>query len=135
MSGEFSAQLNKTGLEVIQAPITPEQLAGLVQRVQDATINSKAAKEVFAALWSQEGATADAIIAAKGLKQVTDTGALVALIDEVLAKNPAQVDNYRNAEPEKRGKMLGFFVGQIMKASKGTANPKAVNELLVKQLG
>lgn len=134
ISGELSAQLNRDGIEIEQAPVAPEQLAGLLKRLQDDTINGKAAKQVFAALWAGEGHTADEIIEAKGLKQVTDTGAIEAVIDEVLAANPTQVEQYRAAEPEKRGKMVGFFVGQVMKASKGTANPQAVNQLLAKKL-
>ncbi|MBE0507403.1 MAG: Asp-tRNA(Asn)/Glu-tRNA(Gln) amidotransferase subunit GatB [Marinospirillum sp.] len=134
ISGELSAQLNRDGIEIEQAPVAPEQLAGLLKRLQDDTINGKAAKQVFAALWAGEGLTADEIIEARGLKQVTDTGAIEAVIDEVLAANPTQVEQYRAAEPEKRGKMVGFFVGQVMKASKGTANPQAVNQLLAKKL-
>lgn len=134
VSGELSAQLNRDAIEIDQAAITPEQLAGLLLRVKDDTVSSGAAKKVFAALWVKEGQTADEIIDAKGLKQVTDTGAIEALVDEILAKNTAQVEQYKAAEPDKRGKMVGFFVGQIMKASKGTANPKAVNELLAKKL-
>lgn len=134
VTGEFSAQLNKTGLEISAAPLSPAQLAGLVARIKDDTINNKAAKEVFAALWDQEGADADAIIEAKGLKQVTDTGALAALVDEVIANNPKQVENYLAAEEDKRAKMVGFFVGQLMKATKGTANPKAINDILNEKL-
>lgn len=132
--GEVSAQLNATGVSLEEAPLTPSQLAGLVLRLEDSTINTKAAKEVFAALWDGEGATADEIIDAKGLKQVSDTGAIEALVDEVIANNPKQVENYLAAEPDKRGKMIGFFVGQIMKASKGSANPQMVNKLLAEKL-
>lgn len=134
VTGELSAQLNRDNLEITQAPLAPEQLAGLLKRLDDQTINGKAGKQVFAALWSGEGQTADEVIAAKGLKQVTDTGALEAIIDEVLAANPSQVEQYRQAEVDKRGKMIGFFVGQVMKASKGTANPQAVNQLLKDKL-
>lgn len=134
VSGELSAQLNRDAIEIEQAPVTPEQLAGLLERLKDDTVNGQAAKQVFAALWAKEGKTADEIIEAKGLKQVTDTGAIEAIIDEILAKNTAQVEEYKAAEPDKRGKMVGFFVGQVMKASKGTANPKAVNQLLAKKL-
>lgn len=134
ISGELAAQLNRDGVEINQAAVTPEQFAGILIRLKDDTLSNGAAKKVFAALWAKEGQTADEIIEAKGLKQVTDTGAIEAIIDEVLAKNTAQVEQYRAAEPDKRGKMVGFFVGQIMKASKGTANPKAVNELLAKKL-
>ncbi|HKM14331.1 MAG TPA: Asp-tRNA(Asn)/Glu-tRNA(Gln) amidotransferase subunit GatB [Marinospirillum sp.] len=134
ISGELAAQLNRDGVEITQAAVTPEQFAGILIRLKDDTLSNGAAKQVFAALWAKEGQTADEIIEAKGLKQVTDTGAIEAIIDEILAKNTAQVEQYRAAEPDKRGKMVGFFVGQIMKASKGTANPKAVNELLAKKL-
>lgn len=134
VTGELSAQLNRDSLDIAQAPVAPEQLAGLLKRLSDETINGKAAKQVFAALWSGEGQTADEIIDAKGLKQVTDTGAIEAIIDEVLASNQPQVDQYKAAEPDKRGKMIGFFVGQVMKASKGTANPQAVNKLLKDKL-
>ena len=134
ISGELAAQLNRDGIEITQATVTPEQFAGILIRLKDDTLSNGAAKKVFAALWAKEGQTADEIIEAKGLKQVTDTGAIEAIVDEVLAKNTAQVEQYRAAEPDKRGKMIGFFVGQIMKASKGTANPKAVNQLLAKKL-
>ncbi|GLR64742.1 Asp-tRNA(Asn)/Glu-tRNA(Gln) amidotransferase subunit GatB [Marinospirillum insulare] len=134
ISGELAAQLNRDGIEITQAEVTPEQFAGILIRLKDDTLSNGAAKKVFAALWAKEGQTADEIIEAKGLKQVTDTGAIEALVDEVLAKNTPQVEQYRAAEPDKRGKMVGFFVGQIMRASKGTANPKAVNELLAKKL-
>jgi aspartyl-tRNA(Asn)/glutamyl-tRNA(Gln) amidotransferase subunit B len=134
VTGELSAQLNRESLDITQAPVAPEQLAGLLKRLGDDTINGKAAKQIFAALWAGEGQTADEIIDAKGLKQVTDTGAIEAIIDEVLANNQPQVDQYKAAEPDKRGKMIGFFVGQVMKASKGTANPQAVNQLLKDKL-
>ncbi|WP_281247330.1 Asp-tRNA(Asn)/Glu-tRNA(Gln) amidotransferase subunit GatB [Marinospirillum celere] len=135
VTGELSAQLNRDSLDLQQAPVAPEQLAGLLKRLLDDTINGKAAKQVFAALWAGEGHTADDIIEAKGLKQVTDTGAIEAIIDDVLAQNQAQVDQYKAAEADKRGKMIGFFVGQVMKASKGTANPQTVNQLLKDKLG
>ncbi|MDR9467331.1 Asp-tRNA(Asn)/Glu-tRNA(Gln) amidotransferase subunit GatB [Marinospirillum sp.] len=134
VTGEVSAQLNRESLDITQAPVAPEQLAGLLKRLSDDTINGKAAKQVFATLWAGDGQTADEIIAAKGLKQVTDTGAIEAIIDEVLASNQPQVEQYKAAEPDKRGKMIGFFVGQVMKASKGTANPQAVNQLLKDKL-
>ena len=89
---------------------------------------------MFEALWNGEGKDADEVIEKKGLKQVTDTGAIEAMIDEVLASNAQQVENYRAAPPEKRGKMIGFFVGQAMKASKGKANPSMVNQILKKKL-
>jgi aspartyl-tRNA(Asn)/glutamyl-tRNA(Gln) amidotransferase subunit B len=131
--GELSAALNKAGLEIEQSPVSAAQLGGLVARIADNTISGKIAKDVFAAMWEGEG-DADAIIDAKGLKQITDSGALEAIVDEVLAANPQQVDNYRNAEPAKQPKMIGFFVGQIMKKTQGKANPQQVNELLRSKL-
>ncbi|WP_086481260.1 Asp-tRNA(Asn)/Glu-tRNA(Gln) amidotransferase subunit GatB [Oceanospirillum sanctuarii] len=133
--GELSGQMNKDGVEIEQSPVSAAQLGDLIKRVMDDTINGKAAKQVFAALWSGEGASADEIIEAKGLKQVTDTGAIAAVVDEVLANNPQQVEQYQAAPEDKRGKMVGFFVGQVMKASKGTANPQMVNQLLKEKLG
>ncbi|MFT5420846.1 MAG: aspartyl-tRNA(Asn)/glutamyl-tRNA(Gln) amidotransferase subunit B [Candidatus Endobugula sp.] len=132
--GELSARLNSDEKTISNSPISPEQLANLIERIKDNTISNKIAKQVFDGLWQGEGDTADAIIEAKGLKQVSDTGALGSMVDEVIAKNSAQVDNYRKADPDKRPKMLGFFVGQIMKASKGQANPKMINEILLKKL-
>ncbi len=133
--GELSGQMNKDGVEIEQSPVSAEQLGDLIKRVMDDTINGKAAKQVFAALWAGEGASADEIIEAKGLKQVTDTGAIAAIVDEVLTNNPQQVEQYQAAPEDKRGKMVGFFVGQVMKASKGTANPQLVNQLLKEKLG
>ncbi len=133
--GELAGQLNKESLEIEQSPVSSAQLGDLVKRVMDDTINGKAAKQVFAALWAGEGTSADEIIEAKGLKQVTDTGAIAAVVDEVLANNPQQVEQYQAAPEDKRGKMVGFFVGQVMKASKGTANPQMVNQLLKEKLG
>jgi aspartyl-tRNA(Asn)/glutamyl-tRNA(Gln) amidotransferase subunit B len=132
--GEFSGALNREGIALSAAPVSALMLGQLIQRILDNTISGKIAKDVFEAMWNGEG-DADAIIEQKGLKQVTDTGAIEALVDEVITDNPKQVENYRNAEEQKRGKMIGFFVGQIMKASKGKANPALVNELLKKKLG
>jgi aspartyl-tRNA(Asn)/glutamyl-tRNA(Gln) amidotransferase subunit B len=108
-------------------------LGGLVQRIKDNTISGKIAKQVFEAMWEGEG-TADEVIEAKGLKQITDSGAIEAIVDEVIANNPEQVENYRGADEAKRGKMIGFFVGQVMKASQGKANPQQVNQLLKQKL-
>ncbi len=130
---ELGAYLNRQELTIGQSPVSPQQLAGLIARIKDNTISSKIAKQVFEAMCNGEG-DADAIIESRGLKQVSDTGALEKMVDEVLANNPAQVDSYRKADPAKQPKMLGFFVGQIMKASKGQANPQAVNEILLKKL-
>ncbi|MHB0774394.1 Asp-tRNA(Asn)/Glu-tRNA(Gln) amidotransferase subunit GatB [Halomonas sp. WWR20] len=134
VQGELAAHLNRENLDIDDSPVTARQLGELVARVIDNTINGKAAKQVFAALWAGEGKSADAIIEARGLKQVTDTGAIEAMIDQVIADSPVQVAQYREAEPEKRGKMIGYFVGQIMKASRGTANPQQVNQLLKEKL-
>jgi aspartyl-tRNA(Asn)/glutamyl-tRNA(Gln) amidotransferase subunit B len=132
--GEFAAALNKADLEIEQSPVNADALAGLLSRITDNTISGKIAKQVFEAMWAGEG-LADDVIEAKGLKQITDTGAIEALVDEVLAANPGQVENYKNAEPDKRPKMIGFFVGQIMKKSQGKANPQQVNQLLADKLG
>ncbi|KPQ25646.1 MAG: aspartyl/glutamyl-tRNA(Asn/Gln) amidotransferase, B subunit [Halomonas sp. HL-48] len=134
VQGELSGALNRESLSIVDSPVSAVQLGELVQRVLDDTINGKAAKQVFQALWHGEGDSADAVIEAKGLKQVTDTGAIEAMIDQVIADSPAQVAQYRDAEPEKRGKMIGYFVGQVMKASRGTANPQQVNGLLKDKL-
>ena len=132
--GELSSLLNKEGLEIEQSPVSAAQLGGMILRIKDNTISGKIAKMVFEALAAGEGDSADAIIEAKGLKQVTDSGAIEAMLDEVLAANAAQVEQYRASDEAKRGKMFGFFVGQAMKASKGKANPQQVNELLRKKL-
>ncbi|GLS25020.1 Asp-tRNA(Asn)/Glu-tRNA(Gln) amidotransferase subunit GatB [Marinibactrum halimedae] len=132
--GEVSAKLNASETTITHSVVNAEQLAGVILRIKDGTISSKTAKTVFEALWNQEGDSADAVIEAKGLKQVSDTGALEAMADEVIANSPKQVDNYKNAAEDKRPRMLGYFVGQIMKASKGQANPQAINEILLKKL-
>lgn len=130
---DLSAYLNRTEISIQTSPITPGLLAGLVVRIKDGTLSSKIAKQVFEAMTNGEG-DADTIIDTKGLKQVSDTGALEKIIDDILAANQTQVDAYRAAEEAKRGKMVGFFVGQAMKASKGQANPQALNEILIKKL-
>ena len=132
--GELAAALNKAGVDIRHSPVDAAALGGLVARIRDNTISGKIAKDVFAAMWDGEGG-ADEVIEAKGLKQITDSGAIEALVDEVLAANAAQVENYRAADPAKQPKMLGFFVGQIMKKSQGKANPQQVNELLRRKLG
>ena len=131
--GELSAAMNREGRDIVSSPVTAELLGGMVRRLADKTISGKIAKDIFEAMWNGEG-TADAIIEAKGLKQITDTGAIEAIVDEVLAANPGQVENYRNAPDDKKGKMIGFFVGQVMKLSKGKANPQQVNQLLREKL-
>ncbi|SDN20326.1 Asp-tRNA(Asn)/Glu-tRNA(Gln) amidotransferase subunit GatB [Vreelandella arcis] len=134
VQGELSGALNRENLSISDSPVSAKQLGELVVRVLDDTINGKAAKQVFQAIWHGEGDSADAVIESKGLKQVTDSGAIEAMIDQVIADSPAQVAQYRDAEPEKRGKMIGYFVGQVMKASRGTANPQQVNGLLKDKL-
>lgn len=128
--GELSGALNKAGLDINESPVSAEQLASVLIRISDNTISGKIAKTVFEALWAGEGKDADAVIEAKGLKQVTDSGAIEVMVDEVLANNPNQLQQYRDGKEQ----LFGFFVGQVMKASKGKANPAQVNELLKKKL-
>jgi len=133
--GDLAAALNKDELSIHNAPITAEQLGTLIARIKDDTISGKIAKQVFEAMWAgDESGDPDAIIEAKGLKQMSDSSELEAMIDDIITNNPKQVENYRAAEPDKRKKMLGFFVGQVMKASKGQANPGMVNKLLNSKL-
>jgi aspartyl-tRNA(Asn)/glutamyl-tRNA(Gln) amidotransferase subunit B len=133
LMGEVSSQLNRDGLDVEQSPVSAAQLALVLLRIVDGTISNKIAKEVFLAIWEEkaidEGA-ADRIIEAKGLKQISDTGALEAIIDEVLAANQKSVDEYRAGKE----KAFNALIGQAMKATKGKANPQQVNELLKKKL-
>ena len=129
--GDLAARLNREESDVAEAPVTPQQLAGLVVRIADGTISGKIAKEVFDALWNGEGQDADAIIEAKGLKQISDGGALEKLIDEVLAANPKSVEEFRAGKE----KAFNALVGQAMKATRGKANPQQVNELLRRKLG
>ncbi len=126
---ELLGALNKDGKALSESPVTAEMLGGMIKRIKDNTISGKIAKQVFAAMWAGEG-DADAIIEAKGLKQVTDTGAIEKIVDEVLANNQAQVEQYKGGNE----KVLGFFVGQVMKASQGKANPGQVNQLLKSKL-
>lgn len=123
---ELSGALNRAGLEITESPVSAKQLASVLLRISDNTISGKIAKTVFEALWNGEGDDADAIIETKGLKQVTDTGAIEAMVDEVIANHPEQFQQFREGKEQ----LLGFFVGQVMKASKGKANPAQVNELL-----
>jgi len=133
VTGELAKFLNQNNMEINAAPVSAEQLGQLISRIKDDTINTKGAKTVFEALWDQTG-TVDGIIADKGLKQVSDMGAIEAMVDDVIAASPKQVQQYLDAEVEKRGKMLGFFMGQVMKVSKGAANPGQVNGLLKNKL-
>ena len=127
--GEVSAQLNRDGLDMSQCPISAAQLGGILKRIADGTISNSGAKEVFRTMWA-EGGTADAIIDAKGLKQVSDSGAIEALVDEIIATNADKVAEYRSG----KDKLFGFFVGLAMKASKGKANPAQLNDILKKKL-
>jgi len=125
--------LNRNGLDIEASPVSPQALSGLIQRILDNSISGKIAKQVFEAMWQGEG-SADEIIAARGLKQVSDSGALASMVDEIIAANATQVQQYLAADEAKRKKLLGFFVGQIMKLSKGQANPQMVNKLLAEKL-
>ena len=127
--GELSAALNREQLEIEDSPISASNLSQLVARIDDDTISGKIAKDVFKAMWEGEG-SADEIIEAKGLKQMTDTGEIEAIVDEVIANNAAQVEQFKSGNE----KILGFFVGQVMKATGGKANPKIINELLRSKL-
>ena len=133
MTGELAAALNKDNKPISESPVTAEMLGGMIRRINDNTISGKIAKQVFEAMWQGEG-SADEIIENKGLKQVTDSGAIEKLVDDVITANPAQVEQYQASPPEKQGKLIGFFVGQVMKQSQGKANPKQVNELLKTKL-
>jgi aspartyl-tRNA(Asn)/glutamyl-tRNA(Gln) amidotransferase subunit B len=129
--GELSARLNKEGLGIGAAPISAQQLAGIIRRIADNTISNKIARDVFEALWAGDGKDADAVIEAKGWKQITDTGAIEALVDEVLAANQKSVEEFRAGKE----KAFNALVGQAMKATKGKANPQQVTDLLKKKLG
>ncbi len=129
--GELAARLNKADMDVGASPISAAQLAGLIQRIADNTISNNIAKKVFEALWNGEGKSADEIIEKQGLKQITDTGAIEALVDEVLAANQKSVEEFRAGKE----KAFNALVGQAMKATKGKANPQQVTDLLRKKLG
>jgi aspartyl-tRNA(Asn)/glutamyl-tRNA(Gln) amidotransferase subunit B len=128
--GELSSALNRDGVDIEHSRVDPQQLTGLLTRIVDDTISGKIAKEVFEAMWS-EGKAADAIIEAKGLRQITDAGAIESVIDAVMAANPKQLADYRSG----KDKLFGFFVGQVQKATGGKANPAQLNELLKLKLG
>lgn len=130
MNAELGGLINKAGVKLSDSPIDALALSGLLDRLQDDTISGKIAKEVLADMWDGKG-SADEIIETKGLKQITDSGAIEDMVKEILAKHPDQVAQYKAGEQ----KMIGFFVGQVMKASQGKANPKQANELLRKLLG
>ena len=127
--GELAAALNRDGLDIGRSPLGPEDLGGLLRRLADGTVSGRGAKDVFEGMWAGEG-DADAVIERRGLKQVSDTSALEAMVEEVIAANPTQVEQYRAG----KDKLFGFFVGQVMKASRGKANPQVVNEIIKRKL-
>ncbi len=127
--GELAGALNREGLDVTTSKVDAAALTGLLARIKDETISGKIAKEVFEAMWEGEG-DADAIIEQRGLRQITDSGALEGIVDEVIAAHPAQLEQYRAG----KDKLLGFFVGQVMKQTQGKANPAQVNKLLREKL-
>jgi aspartyl-tRNA(Asn)/glutamyl-tRNA(Gln) amidotransferase subunit B len=129
--GEVSRRLNAQEIAIEQAPVAAGTLAALIQRIQDGTVSNNAARQVFDALWSGEGREVDAVIEAKGLRQMNDSGALEKIVDEVIAANPANVEQVRAG----KDKAFNALVGQAMKASKGKANPQQVGELLRRKLG
>jgi aspartyl-tRNA(Asn)/glutamyl-tRNA(Gln) amidotransferase subunit B len=128
--GELSSALNRDAVDIERSRVDAQQLSGLLKRIVDNTISGKIAKEVFESMWS-EGQAADAIIEAKGLRQITDAGAIEGVIDAVIAANPKQLADYRSG----KDKLFGFFVGQVMKATGGKANPAQLNDLLRSKLG
>ncbi len=129
MTSELFGALNKASLDITESPISSAQLGKLIARIADDTISGKIAKTIFEALWQREGEV-DEIIEARGLKQVSDSGAIEKMIDDIIAAHPQQVNDYRSG----KDKLFGFFVGQAMKASGGKLNPKQLNELLKKKL-
>jgi aspartyl-tRNA(Asn)/glutamyl-tRNA(Gln) amidotransferase subunit B len=127
--GGLSAALNKDGVDIHNSRIAANELAGLLDRIEDKTISGKIAKEVFDAMWAGEG-SADEIIEKKGLKQITDTATIEAIVAAVIDANPSQAADFRAG----KDKLLGFFVGQVMKETGGKANPGQVNEIIRKRL-
>ena len=127
--GELSAHLNAGDRAISASPVAAESLGAMLNRITDGTISGKLAKEVFEAMWAGEG-DADAIIEQRGLQQITDGGAIEQVVDEIVAANPQQAAQFRAGKE----KILGFFVGQVMKATQGKANPAQVNEILRRRL-
>ena len=130
VTGDLLGALKKDGVGIEASRVSAADLAGLINRIHDNTISGKIAKEVFEAMWSGEG-DADAVIESRGLKQITDTGAIEEIVDKVIAANPSQVAEYKAG----KDKLIGFFVGQVMKETGGKANPGQVNEILRTKLG
>ncbi|MCK0537875.1 Asp-tRNA(Asn)/Glu-tRNA(Gln) amidotransferase subunit GatB [Alcanivorax quisquiliarum] len=131
--GDVAGQLNAAGITIEQCPLSAADLGQMIQRIQDGTISSKIAKQVFEACWNGEG-TPDEVIEARGLKQMSDTGELEKIVDQVIADNATQAEAFRAADEGKQKKMFGFFVGQVMKLTQGKANPQQVNALLQEKL-
>ncbi|MCP4302334.1 MAG: Asp-tRNA(Asn)/Glu-tRNA(Gln) amidotransferase subunit GatB [Gammaproteobacteria bacterium] len=127
--GDLSGALNRDGMDIVDSKVSADELAGLLTRIHDNTISGKIAKQVFEAMWDGEG-TADEVIEAKGLKQITDSSTIEAAVDKVIAANPGQVAEYQAG----KDKLIGFFVGQVMKETKGQANPGQVNQILKQKL-
>jgi aspartyl-tRNA(Asn)/glutamyl-tRNA(Gln) amidotransferase subunit B len=130
VTGELAGALNRDGRDIGDSPVTAAALAGLLRRIEDGTLSGKLAKQVFEAMWNGAG-SADAVIEQQGLRQITDTSAIEGIIREILESNPKQLEQYRGGQE----KLFGFFVGQVMKATQGKANPAQVNELLKKLIG
>ena len=126
---ELSGRLNKEGKDIAASPVTAAQLGAMLDLIEDGTISGKIAKDLFEIVWS-EGGDPRAIVEARGMKQVTDIGAIEKVIDEIVAANPDKV-----AQAKAKPQLAGWFVGQVMKASGGKANPQAVNDLLKAKLG
>jgi aspartyl-tRNA(Asn)/glutamyl-tRNA(Gln) amidotransferase subunit B len=131
IGGEIARRLNAQDIGIDSAPVRPAQLATLIGRIADGTVSNNAARQVFEALWDGSGSEVDAVIEAKGLKQMSDTGALEKIVDAVLAANQKNIDEYRAG----KDKAFNALVGQVMKASQGKANPAQVNALLKARLG
>jgi aspartyl-tRNA(Asn)/glutamyl-tRNA(Gln) amidotransferase subunit B len=127
--GELSGFLNRDGIEIGESRVGAATLAGLLARIVDGTVSGKIAKDVLEAMW-EDAANADAVIDSRGLRQITDSGAIEQVIAEVIAANPRQLADYRSG----KDKLFGFFVGQVMKATGGKANPAQVNESLLRLL-
>jgi aspartyl-tRNA(Asn)/glutamyl-tRNA(Gln) amidotransferase subunit B len=130
VTGELAARLNREALGITESPVSPNQLAGIVIRILDKSVSNNLAREIFDLLWAGDGSNADAIIEAKGLRQISDVGAIGQLIDEVLVANQKSVDEFRSGKE----KAFNALVGQVMKAAKGKANPQQVHELMRKKL-
>ena len=130
VSMDLAAALNRDNLDTAQSPVSSAQLAGLIARIRDNTLSGKMAREVFDAMWKGEAASADELIEKKGLRQISDSGALETIVDQVIAANPRSVEEYRSG----RGKAFNALVGQAMKATRGKGNPAQINEILKKKL-